>query len=484
MSKWTRYSQSLFRRISRRIKQGRSIFISLFELQEIQILNNLLTQVNVLSIKQATVDLDLLYIDYDYWDREFAEKCTPWLMGTANDAGQAMLSGLNPEAAQFSLVDPRVWDEIGERVKKFSHFINETTNERIQFMLRDAIQQGASISEMGEMIQDTFELNKTWRAELIARTETVGANNLGQMEGMRQSGIVKFHSWFTAGDAQVRDSHSIDGATVKISQDFPLGLDYSGYSRAYPSDFNERCTTFPSSVEIPDVRADIKDEAIKSWGSAETAKGIKSVFGRYYTKKKIERVFIPNKLRKKADVINTTFTDKYKVMNIIGKDKEGFQIFQMNRSFNPADRRVMYNLQVIDQRYANSGLTRQSFLNELQLYQKAGYEGVYLDAGMDVGGYAWAKYGFNYIDYKQYYSEFLKKASKVKSSIFYTMTTTQKNRWIKKMSNVAAYEFVGLRNIGGVSIENSMLGTQWSGVLNLNNLIQINIAETYCLAGL
>ena len=247
---------NIHRRLARRIKQGKEIFKDLFKLEERFVVNAILSQtielgLSLLSektLKQLIIENTLL--DEEQWSKLTEKLVNPWVMGTVADGGQVALSSLNPGTI-FSVVDPFVVETMGNRVIEFSKFTVETTNLQIKAILEKSIEEGISIREMGERIHEYFAKDcSIGRAASIARTETVGAHNCGNMIGMKQSGVVDNHMWLTAGDADVRDSHQIDGSVRKIGNDFPLGMDYTGYSRQFPSDFNERCVTSPTRQNV------------------------------------------------------------------------------------------------------------------------------------------------------------------------------------------------------------------------------------------
>ena len=140
---------------------------------------------------------------------------------------------------------PSVRNEIGRRAKELSHFVNTTTNKEIKKILEEAEASRASIKEKARVIQEWFDEISPQRANLIARTETYGASNLGTFEGIRQA-KVNGKMWITSRDERVRYSHQIDGDVALAESDFFL-LD--GSAVPYPQDFNERCVIIPFHIK-------------------------------------------------------------------------------------------------------------------------------------------------------------------------------------------------------------------------------------------
>ena len=103
--------------------------------------------------------------------------------------------------------------------------ITDTTKEQIRKFLIQGQEQGLSMNEIIALLK-TSGLT-TYRAELIARTETARAANIGSMVGAMSTGLVTNKEWIAAKDARTRrmprdanDHYHMDGVQVAMDQMF------------------------------------------------------------------------------------------------------------------------------------------------------------------------------------------------------------------------------------------------------------------------
>lgn len=99
---------------------------------------------------------------------------------------------------------------------RFANDINMTTQarmvEELRAILLEAQEGGWSIPEIQGAIHDriseVFNVRKSdYETERIARTEMNRVANDGALDGMRQSGVVKYKAWLAALDNRTRPSH-------------------------------------------------------------------------------------------------------------------------------------------------------------------------------------------------------------------------------------------------------------------------------------
>jgi hypothetical protein len=137
----------------------------------------------------------------------------------------------------------------------------EFAQESVDTMLKDlrniwndyliiGIKEGWTIEELTQKVQEVFrgtERNEWWRAERIARTESVGAANMGAESSYNQA-KVPYKTWVTMRDGKVRRNHiPMDNVSVPTSDVFILP---DGAKMKCPGDpaggpqntANDRCT--------------------------------------------------------------------------------------------------------------------------------------------------------------------------------------------------------------------------------------------------
>lgn len=152
--------------------------------------------------------------------------------------------GATPE--DFDMLRPSIITFMEDKTGEYIKGINQTTREALRKQLVEGIIKGESIPQLAERISMVFSEAKGYRAERIARTETVRASNFGTFEGLIQSKIEK-KQWLATRDDRVRDAHfAMDGQVRLIHEPFEAP---DGSQAMYPGDFgiaeldvNCRCT--------------------------------------------------------------------------------------------------------------------------------------------------------------------------------------------------------------------------------------------------
>jgi hypothetical protein len=141
-------------------------------------------------------------------------------------------------------------------LNQISGGITQTTKNQIQQFLLKSVEEGLTL-------QETIKLLRTagitdYRAEMIARTETGRAANIGSMVGTAATGLVTMKEWIAARDNRTRrvprdmfDHYHMDGIKVAFDEKFNVKTKYGGFeSMLHPCDpsgsagdvINCRCT--------------------------------------------------------------------------------------------------------------------------------------------------------------------------------------------------------------------------------------------------
>ncbi len=134
--------------------------------------------------------------------------------------------------------------------------ITDTTMEQIKTVLTQAFEEGVSISETSQRIDEKFAQIESGRAETIARTETLSAVSIGRQE-KREDFQKEFPDaqlqkmWVSAQDDRVRDSHQeLDGTVVDADAEFKAGLRFPRDPNGAAEEvINCRCTEMTFAKE-------------------------------------------------------------------------------------------------------------------------------------------------------------------------------------------------------------------------------------------
>ena len=99
--------------------------------------------------------------------------------------------------------------------------INTETEKQIRATLAQGMRENETIQELTARIMHVFGTASTYRAFMIARTESAMAENYSDVVAWEQTGVVESKQWFTAEDEHVCGfCHEMDGVTITLKQSF------------------------------------------------------------------------------------------------------------------------------------------------------------------------------------------------------------------------------------------------------------------------
>jgi SPP1 gp7 family putative phage head morphogenesis protein len=143
----------------------------------------------------------------------------PLLRDQINEAGQAAMLIVSP--GSFNGSDPAVLDFVLNRTKLVAGSINEETDKQLRSELAQGLSNGESINEIRARIESVYGAAAGYRAERIARTETIKAETFSAIEAWVQSDEVAGKEWYTARDERVCSYCSpMNGKTIGLTKTF------------------------------------------------------------------------------------------------------------------------------------------------------------------------------------------------------------------------------------------------------------------------
>lgn len=145
---------------------------------------------------------------------------------------------------------------------KYIKVINQETADQLRSELSQGVTLGESIPELRARVESIYVDATGYRADRIARTETLRATNFATVEAYKQSGVVVAKEWLTAHDERTCPwCGPMDGKIVSLDEDYHKkgdvisGINESGTTvrltigvgnvEAPPLHPNCRCTTIP-----------------------------------------------------------------------------------------------------------------------------------------------------------------------------------------------------------------------------------------------
>ena len=170
------------------------------------------------------------------------------------------------------------------RIYKIAPDITHETNQKLQAEFAEAAKKEESIPQIKTRVRNLFENMENYRAERIARTETIRGSNFSTEESYKASGVVEAKEWLTTKDERTDDEcMQLDGKVIPLDTNFAnkgdtlggIKLDYENVTFP-PLHVNCRCTLIPvigtplkegqwkASMNKDQAEAFVKDSKIKT----------------------------------------------------------------------------------------------------------------------------------------------------------------------------------------------------------------------------
>lgn len=172
--------------------------------------------------------------------------------------GQAGAELAAAAGVSFELNNPRVQAAIKGRATRLAEYVTRESAKQISSIVQLGSEAGLGLQEIAALVDEgVFASQAPVRALRIARTETVGALNEGELVAAQELDLFEEKEWLSQGDERVRDSHTVlDGTRVPLAQEYAPNLNFPGDPRAEPSEtINCRCTQLFYSASAPRARA-------------------------------------------------------------------------------------------------------------------------------------------------------------------------------------------------------------------------------------
>lgn len=176
---------------------------------------------------------DLLFNKKDQ-DTKLKNALKPIITQLYVESGKLVVNFLGGED-DFTPVNNDVDEYISNQLSRMAEDFNENTMSILVETLTEGYAEGESIANIAKRIDKVY--SEKYRAERVARTEVIRADNHAAQESYKQLGVTK-KSWF-ANPGACPQCVAMDGRTVGITQNFlQKGEDY------VDADGNERSNTY------------------------------------------------------------------------------------------------------------------------------------------------------------------------------------------------------------------------------------------------
>ena len=161
-------------------------------------------------------------------------------------------------ATGFEVDTPAISRFYKSRSKRISKDVNKETDRLLKTAISEGVASGETVADLSARVENIYGAASGYRAERIARSETIKASNYASDEGWTQSGVVEGKEWFTAKDERtcqycgpmdgkivgLKQNYFIEGEELTGSGGGKMKLDYEDVDTP-PLHSNCRCTLLP-----------------------------------------------------------------------------------------------------------------------------------------------------------------------------------------------------------------------------------------------
>ncbi|MFA5111015.1 MAG: phage minor head protein, partial [Desulfobaccales bacterium] len=176
------------------------------------------------SIRETPVDPESLLFDLPTANDKLQKMVWPLYLNSGQEAGQALYAELGFDISEFIIQDTAALEVLKTKLIKVTE-INDLTREKLRETIAEGLANVESAGQLQQRVRHTFNFIES-RSLTIARTETGQCMAAARDAAMDQLKVEEIE-WGTAGDGDVRDTHSGQaGMRRKRGQPFPNGCRY------------------------------------------------------------------------------------------------------------------------------------------------------------------------------------------------------------------------------------------------------------------
>lgn len=199
--------------------------------------------------------VDTAGLDLKEENATLADTVAPVVMGLAEESGAIALLFAGEEELEFEFTEA-LRKAINESVTLMAQNYNVDTLEQLAASLAQGTANGENIDKLKKRVEAVYEEAKGYRAERVARYETLKGSNAATETAYKQTGYVKAKQWYTNPGA-CEFCNAMNGKTVALGYSFfEVGQTVAGeeggeYAVTYDTVFypplhaNCRCTIIP-----------------------------------------------------------------------------------------------------------------------------------------------------------------------------------------------------------------------------------------------
>lgn len=172
------------------VRQVRDEQKKVFEEQRKEVLKKLREKKAV----EKKIDISVLQLDKEEETKKTIKVILPTLETVFKEGADETFNFLDVDM-EMDVTKPEVQKLLKSKCREFSKATTATTNIFIKDEVAEGLRLNESIPDISKRINKIFDKAQDYRAERIARTETVRYNSAATQEAFKQSGVVEAKIW-------------------------------------------------------------------------------------------------------------------------------------------------------------------------------------------------------------------------------------------------------------------------------------------------
>lgn len=148
----------------------------------------------------------------------FEKALIPTLITLGEDQGGLALLFAGDDEHEFRMT-AQYEKLLRNSTRRMAQRYNEDTLEKLNETLAVGIQNGEALSDLKNRVESVYDYAESYRAERVARTETLKASNNATQEAYEQTGFVVGKEWYVNPGA-CEQCEAFDGKEVGLSETF------------------------------------------------------------------------------------------------------------------------------------------------------------------------------------------------------------------------------------------------------------------------
>lgn len=239
-------------------RKFRKVFLPILEDQRSEALYNLEAHASNLA-GIIGKDLQGSLFDANAYNNAMSKDIVPVLSSMAETQGGLALTFAGDDTTEFK-VTANLLELMRKSTAKMAKNFNQETLDKLSASLTQGIEEGEGLGELKQRVNGLYDLAEQYRAERLARTETLKTSNAATNWAYKQTGYVKAKEWYAnPGACEICDV--FDGKVIGLDETYAevgQSIDYTdskGNEQSYAIDYdtienppvhpNCRCTIVP-----------------------------------------------------------------------------------------------------------------------------------------------------------------------------------------------------------------------------------------------